>query len=122
MQGQLVGILHQPNIGFGNQVYNNYMPTKKSKKNKYPQTIIAEIDLHGMTVDEALHAVRSLVIELHNKNEQGNVRIITGKGINSPDGKSILRPAVAGLLHELRIQYKTAPIDQGGEGAFILEV
>ena len=55
------------------------------------------IDLHGMTVDQAVrHLERSLTaLRL---GEPKVVRIVVGRGIGSPDGQSRLAPAIESWL------------------------
>ncbi|OIP47029.1 MAG: hypothetical protein COZ12_04760 [Deltaproteobacteria bacterium CG_4_10_14_3_um_filter_60_8] len=61
-----------------------------------------QLDLHGMTVDEAL---RRVVYFLQNGRHQGlrQVRIVTGKGLHS-DGEAVLPEAVEQTLLVLKRQ------------------
>lgn len=65
-------------------------------KTAFPDTV-PELDLHGMKVPEALKAVEKALTEIETGETRG-VRIICGKGKNSPGGVSVLGPAVTGLL------------------------
>lgn len=92
------------------------------KKNKYSQNIIidAEIDLHGMTDYEAKDTVWKF---LKNSRDSGfkNVKIITGKGIQSV-GEPILKKIVREILLEQSLKFSTAKIQEGGSGAFIVDL
>ena len=81
----------------------------------------AELDLHGMTAEEAMSKVRYF---LENSSCQGlqTLLIITGKGLHSSDGP-VLRHAVEKLLaqmHELVIEWGGAPRRYGGSGAVVV--
>lgn len=81
----------------------------------------AELDLHGLSVDEAAAKVRFF---LQNAIFQGFrvVLIITGKGLHSSE-RPVLREAVAKLLGELPgqvIEWAIAPRRYGGEGALVV--
>ncbi|MCL5017477.1 MAG: Smr/MutS family protein [Patescibacteria group bacterium] len=79
--------------------------------------ICAELDLHMLTRAQA-------EIELYDFLERAydlgfpKVLIITGKGTNSPDGESVLRPFVENLLRREKLKFKKAGVDRGGNGAF----
>lgn len=82
----------------------------------------AEIDLHGLTTDEALYRVRHF---LDNSAHHGYspVLIITGRGNNSAEGP-VLRGAVEKMLgrdlrHAIR-EWGRAPARLGGEGAIVV--
>jgi DNA-nicking Smr family endonuclease len=94
---------------------------KKIKHNKYPQRIDASLDLHGYTLDEAEFLVRDFLQAAKNKNYH-QVRIITGKGINSINGQARLRPWLESYLRALGYSFMTAKINQGGEGAFDIKL
>ncbi len=79
----------------------------------------AEIDLHGLTTEEASQRVRYF---LDNSAHHGYspLLIITGRGNNSADGP-VLRNAVEGMLsrdlrHMIR-EWGRAPVRLGGDGA-----
>ncbi|TYO99855.1 DNA-nicking Smr family endonuclease [Geothermobacter ehrlichii] len=84
--------------------------------------IEAEIDLHGLTRDQALEKLEHF---LGNAAYHGwrTVRVITGKGQHSADGP-VLREAVEHLLRTRRleavIEWGRAPRQFGGGGALIL--
>jgi len=89
---------------------------KKIKHNKYPQTVSASLDLHGYTINEAEEEVRLFLAEAKVKNYP-SVRIVTGKGINSPDGLARLKPWLEDYLEMRHYRFMSAKISEGGEGA-----
>jgi DNA-nicking Smr family endonuclease len=81
----------------------------------------AELDLHGLTVDEALTRVRFFLDDARYRGLQ-TVLIITGKGLHSPDGP-VLRQAVEKLLDQSRqrvLEWGNAPRSYGGGGALVV--
>lgn len=81
----------------------------------------AELDLHGLSVDEAATKVRFF---LQNAIFQGFrvVLVITGKGLHSSD-RPVLREAIGKLLGELPeqvVEWAIAPRRYGGEGALVV--
>ena len=81
----------------------------------------AELDLHGLTVDEASEKVRFFLGDACFQRFQ-TVLIITGKGLHSSDGP-VLRQAMETLLNHLReqvIEWGIAPRRFGGDGALIV--
>jgi DNA-nicking Smr family endonuclease len=81
-----------------------------------------ELDLHGLTRDEALENLARFVQGAYNRGQKG-VLVITGKGNNSP-GEPVLRSAVAGWLREagksMIAEFVAAPREMGGSGAFVI--
>ncbi|WP_298432935.1 Smr/MutS family protein [Geobacter sp.] len=84
--------------------------------------IVRELDLHGLTRDEALQALERFVASAHRHGEKAVV-IITGKGNNSP-GEPVLQGAVVGWLREkgkgMVAEFAPAPRDLGGSGALVV--
>ena len=80
--------------------------------NKYERKPEAIIDLHGQTTAEAKVVLDNLI-----KNEEyKHVRIITGKGTFRETGP-ILKPFVQNYLKKLDINFSTAKLHNGGDGA-----
>jgi len=81
-----------------------------------------QLDLHGLTKDEALENLDRFVKGAYNRGQKG-VLVITGKGINSP-GEPVLKAAVAGWLREkgksMVTEFVTAPREMGGSGAVVV--
>lgn len=81
-----------------------------------------ELDLHGLTRDEALDNLERFVKGAYNRGQKG-VLVITGKGNNSA-GEPVLKAAVAGWLREkgkgMVAEFVQAPSDMGGSGAVVI--
>lgn len=81
-----------------------------------------ELDLHGLTRDEALDCLSSFVSAAFRRGQQA-VLVITGKGHNSP-GEPVLQKGVASWLGNegagMVAEFLPAPIDLGGTGAFLV--
>jgi len=81
-----------------------------------------QLDLHGLTRDEAIENLDRFVKGAYNRGQKG-VLVITGKGNNSP-GEPVLKLAVAGWLKEsgkaMVSEFVAAPRDMGGTGAFVV--
>lgn len=90
--------------------------TKKTKHNKYLLFAEAEIDLHGFTKIEARDSL-DVFIENARNNKLKLVRIITGKGLHSENGQSILSGYVKSLLEKEGLKYSDAKLYNGGSGA-----
>ena len=81
-----------------------------------------ELDLHGLTRDEALEALEHFVAGAWRRGQQA-VLIITGRGNNSP-GEPVLHGAVQGWLRTdgqaMVVEFAVAPSQLGGSGAFVV--
>jgi DNA-nicking Smr family endonuclease len=81
-----------------------------------------QLDLHGLTREEALDALPSFLRNARLHGEKA-VLIITGKGYNSP-GEPVLQQAVAAWMREagkeLVLEFASAPREMGGGGAFVV--
>ncbi|MFZ3207776.1 MAG: Smr/MutS family protein [Geobacteraceae bacterium] len=84
--------------------------------------ITCELDLHGMTRDEAVKSLAYFISGACNRGQKA-VLVITGKGNNSPD-EPVLISAVAGWLREkgkgMVAEFAHAPRRMGGKGAFVV--
>lgn len=80
-----------------------------------------QLDLHGLTRDEALEALPRFLRNARLHGEKA-VLIITGKGYNSP-GEPVLQQAVAAWLRDAGrafvVEFTPAPREMGGSGAFV---
>ena len=89
---------------------------RKMRKGQY--TIRSELDLHGLTKSQAR---RQLVDFLHESRLRGErcVRIIHGKGYNSPNRQPILKSRLNVWLQQCDevLAFCSAPIGDGGTGA-----
>lgn len=81
-----------------------------------------QLDLHGLTRDEALASLTPFLSAARAAGEKG-VLVITGRGIHSVDGP-VLQQTVAGWLRdqgrELVAEFAPAPAEMGGSGAFVV--
>lgn len=81
-----------------------------------------ELDLHGLTRDEALESLGHFISGAWRR-EIKAVLVITGKGNNSP-GEPVLQSAVAGWLRDngkkMVLEFAPAPRQMGGTGAFVV--
>ena len=81
-----------------------------------------ELDLHGLTKDEALDALNSFVKGAYRRGQQA-VLVITGRGNHSPD-EPILKSAVDKWLREVGkkmvVEFFSAPRQMGGDGAVVV--
>jgi len=84
--------------------------------------ISQELDLHGFLKDEALMRLEHFIGEAYRTGQQA-VLIITGKGLNSPEGP-VLQGAVAAWLRNkgkgMLAEFSPAPHDRGGSGAYVV--
>jgi len=81
-----------------------------------------ELDLHGYLKDEALVRLEHFVTAAYGRGQKA-VLVITGKGINSPEGP-VLQGAVDAWLRGkgkvIVAEFAPAPRDKGGSGAFVV--
>ncbi|HUL46746.1 MAG TPA: Smr/MutS family protein [Steroidobacteraceae bacterium] len=81
-------------------------------------TIEREIDLHGLTVAEAKHALRQFLIDALERGVRC-VRIVHGKGLRSGHRGPVLKAAVSAVLRRTGavLAYVSARPADGGTGA-----
>jgi DNA-nicking Smr family endonuclease len=81
-----------------------------------------ELDLHGLTRDEALESLAAFITGAYRRGQKG-VLVITGKGNHSAE-EPVLQGAVAGWLRqkgkEMVAEFAPAPRQMGGGGAFVV--
>jgi DNA-nicking Smr family endonuclease len=81
-----------------------------------------ELDLHGLTREEALTSLACFISGAYNRSQKA-VLVITGKGNNSPE-EPVLHGAVAGWLRDrgkgMVAEFAPAPRQLGGGGAFVV--
>src|SRR5881394_1689292 len=82
--------------------------------------VVAQLDLHRLTGDEVERVVRNF-LETQEKRGPGVVRIITGKGKNSPDGP-VLLPKVRALLKGVLAKYVAEWRLGDDGGSFVVRV
>jgi len=80
--------------------------------------IYAELDLHGLTLAQARDEVQQLLGRTTTL-DSICVRIITGRGLRSAEGRPVIKPAVAGWLRKdpRVLGYASARQVDGGLGA-----
>jgi DNA-nicking Smr family endonuclease len=81
-----------------------------------------QLDLHGLTKDEAVENLARFVTGAYNRGQKG-VLVITGKGNNSP-GEPVLKAAVTAWLRDtgksMISEFAQAPREMGGSGAVVV--
>ena len=112
---------------------NEKLPNKDSIKTNSLVFKSSEIDLHGFTLDDANKEIEKFIHECFN-NGFNKIRVVTGKGLHSNNEQdpyvskdlSILRYSVPEFiknnieLMKLINEFKEAPVEDGGEGAFYI--
>jgi len=112
---------------------NEKLPNKDSIKTNSLVFRSTEIDLHGFTLDDANRKIEKFIHECFN-NGFNKIRVVTGKGLHSNNEQdpyvskdlSILRYSVPEFiknnieLMKLINEFKEAPVEDGGEGAFYI--
>ncbi|KAK0537461.1 hypothetical protein OC834_000803 [Tilletia horrida] len=76
------------------------------------------IDLHGLTVHEALERTEAFVQDSRRKGRT-QIRVITGKGIHSRDHVAKIKPAIARMMQEQNI---SAHVDPRNAGVIIVDL
>jgi DNA-nicking Smr family endonuclease len=101
-------------------IFDQWQP-KKIKRNKYLQVSQDEIDLHGFTREEARE---SLLFFLQSARDRKFklVRVITGKGLHSENGQSVLSGYIKNLLEREGLKYSDAKLYDGGSGAIDVQI
>jgi DNA-nicking Smr family endonuclease len=89
------------------------------RRGRWP--VQAEIDLHGLTRDEALAALRDFLADCMTRGLRC-VRVIHGKGHASPGGRAILKPMTRQWLacRPEVLAFCSAPPRDGGDGALLV--
>ena len=84
-----------------------------------------ELDLHGLTVEEALNQLAGFVSRAFAHNHR-TVSVVTGKGLHSKGGVGVLKLAVEQWIvsrgKRCIESYDEAPRAHGGKGAIILNL
>ncbi|KAI8826633.1 DUF1771-domain-containing protein [Fimicolochytrium jonesii] len=79
---------------------------------------LSEIDLHGLSVDGAIGAVKQHLGKCR-KNGVKKTVVITGRGLRSSNGVAKIKPAVEALLREEKLR---ATEDPRNPGCIVLEL
>ena len=119
--------------------WENFLSSKEKlidKENQLTKKIafkISEIDLHGYSLDVANKKIEKFIKECFDKSINV-IRVVTGKGLHSNNEQNPYISKELGILKysvpeyiknnnelmKLIIQFKKAPIENGGEGAFYI--
>lgn len=115
-------------IRFSDELPEQEAPPRPAAVNRLRQVrrgsirIDLQLDLHGLTRDEALENLDRFVKGAYNRGQKG-VLVITGKGNNSP-GEPVLKAAVSAWLREagkgMVSEFVPAPREMGGSGAMVI--
>lgn len=90
-------------------------------KNKYLEIPSAQIDLHGLTKEEASIALGDFLSDAESKKYKKG-RIVTGKGLHSASGQGVLNEYIKKALFEKGLKFSDAKINEGGSGAIDVEL
>ncbi|HAK60118.1 MAG TPA: hypothetical protein DCO77_07010, partial [Nitrospiraceae bacterium] len=97
-------------------------PTRMRQLKRGTIRINGELDLHGYFKDEALVHLEQFIADAYHRGLQA-VLVITGKGVNSPEGPVLPGAVAAWLRREGKgrvAEFAPAPRDLGGAGAFVV--
>lgn len=94
---------------------------KKVRHNKYLRISQDEIDLHGLTRSEALDSLLKFLENAKDKKYKF-VKIITGKGLHSEKGQSVLNGYIKNILEKEGLRYSEAKLYDGGSGAIDVQL
>lgn len=118
----------QLDVTFVDELPDDVEPLKPLPVNRMRQLkkgvirIDYELDLHGLTRDEALTSLGSFISGAYRRGQRA-VLVITGKGLNSPE-EPVLRGAVIGWLRDkgkgMVAEFSPAPRQMGGGGALVV--
>jgi len=84
-------------------------------------SVQAELDLHGLSVEEALHRVQTFLSAWEQRQPGAVLRIITGKG-NRSSGAPVLPEAVRELLRDQMGGQVTDFVGDRGGGGWLVRV
>ncbi len=109
------------------KTFEERLKEKESTETEFPRISIsrlrsmlpeATLDLHGENVKDAEKLVKAFIEDAHN-HKLRKISIITGKGLHSQNGISVLKEEVGKVLEKSKyIQEKNnAPQNAGGDGA-----
>lgn len=85
-------------------------------KSFFSEKVCDEIDLHMLTKAQAEAELYEFLDKSHSLGFY-KIRIITGKGLNSDNRQSVLKPFVQEILKKEKLKFRDAGINEGGSGA-----
>lgn len=120
IEGELAPLVHEhPEYieGWIGVVGKRYLPNLRNRM----YSIQEQLDLHGFNRIEARAVVEDFVVRM-SRFRSCCVKIIHGRGINSPDDRAILKDSLQHWLSTRRmsryvVAYASAPLNDGGVGA-----
>ena len=91
----------------------------KLRRGRY--AVEAELDLHGLSMDHAIRALREFFNHCQ-RSQYRCVRIIHGKGLGSRLGRPVIKPLVNQWLQRRAdvLAFVSAPANVGGTGAVVV--
>jgi len=97
----------------------------RRKRKQFPVKRRA-IDLHGFTFEQAENSLYRLLSDAQ-EDRTCWVKVITGRGLNSPGNISILKKKIPGLLKRRKynsvvVETRKASSEEGGEGAIMVRL
>jgi DNA-nicking Smr family endonuclease len=118
----------QLDVRFRDELPEDVTPLRQGGSNRLRELkrgairIGLELDLHGLTREEALTSLARFISGAFNRRQKA-VLVITGKGNNSPE-EPVLHGAVSGWLRDrgkgMVAEFAPAPRQLGGSGAFVV--
>jgi len=115
-------------VKFHEETADEPLPIKPNTSSRLKQlrrgtiSLDYELDLHGLTKDEALDALGSFVKGAYRRGQKA-VLVITGRGNHSPE-EPVLKSAVDKWLREagkeMVVEFFSAPRQMGGDGAVVV--
>ncbi len=85
-------------------------------KSFFSEKVCDEIDLHMLIRIQAEVEFYEFLDKAHSLGFH-KVRIITGKGLNSENKQSVLKPFIQGILKKEKLKFRDAKLNEGGSGA-----
>lgn len=95
------------------------LPSHKLKQ--YLERPEGDLDLHGLNRNEAEREVGDFLDKAASLGWE-RVKIITGRGLNSPDGQSVLKEHIQAYLRDHSYRFRVARGSEGGPGSLIVEL
>lgn len=80
-----------------------------------------ELDLHGLRQDEAMAELADF-LEKAERLGWDKVRIVTGRGLNSPGGQGVLKMRTESFLASHGYRFQRAKVAEGGDGCLIVTI
>jgi|GEM_PF-202062 len=85
-------------------------------KSFFSEKVCTELDLHMLTRAQAEAELYDFLDKSYSLGFH-KVRVITGKGLNSENKQSVLKPFIQEILKKEKLKFRDAKINEGGSGA-----